>query len=109
MNHRLNIAYLTTAYPSVSHTFIRRELLEIERRGHLVWRLSIRPSGAPIVNGLDREEAKKTFYCLDQPIALHAARVIQTAILMPVQFFRACYNIGQSVSLQPGFLCAFCS
>ena len=38
----LRIAYLTTEYPKVSHTFIRREILELERRGHHVLRLAIR-------------------------------------------------------------------
>ena len=28
----MKIAYLTTTYPSVSHTFIRRELTELERQ-----------------------------------------------------------------------------
>ena len=38
----LRLAYLTTQYPAVSHTFIRRELVELERRGHHVLRLAIR-------------------------------------------------------------------
>lgn len=29
---RLKLAYLTTTYPSVSHTFIRRELREMNKR-----------------------------------------------------------------------------
>jgi hypothetical protein len=38
----LRLAYLTTHYPAVSHTFIRRELIELERRGHHVLQLASR-------------------------------------------------------------------
>ena len=54
---KLKIAYLTTTYPSVSHTFIRRELRELERRGHTILRLAIRRSSEPLVNTIDQEEA----------------------------------------------------
>jgi colanic acid/amylovoran biosynthesis glycosyltransferase len=40
---QVGLAYLTTAYPSVSHTFIRREILGLERMGHSVQRFAIRP------------------------------------------------------------------
>ena len=63
----MRIAYLTTKYPSVSHTFIRRELCELERRGHHVMRLAIRPSDAPLVDALGLEEFTLTLHCLKQP------------------------------------------
>jgi colanic acid/amylovoran biosynthesis glycosyltransferase len=40
------LAYLTTAYPSVSHTFIRREILGLERLGYSIQRFAIRPGTA---------------------------------------------------------------
>lgn len=64
---RLRLAYLTTEYPKVSHTFIRRELLEIERRGHEVLRLAIRASDAAPVDPLDVQEQGKTVHCLGRP------------------------------------------
>jgi len=66
---KLNIAYLTSEYPAVSHTFIRREVTELERRGHNVLRLSIRRNTA-IIDEIDLNEAKKTFYCLERNIFL---------------------------------------
>ncbi len=66
----MRIAYLTTTYPAVSHTFIRRELREMERRGHSVFRLAIREADAPPVDPEDREEQGKVLHCLSQP-ALH--------------------------------------
>jgi glycosyltransferase involved in cell wall biosynthesis len=66
----LRLAYLTTAYPEVSHTFIRREILELERRGHRVLRLSIRPPATTLVDALDLPERARTVYVLSQPLAV---------------------------------------
>jgi len=63
----MQLAYLTTEYPKVSHTFIRREIIELERRGHAVQRLAIRGSGGAVADSADRDEAAKTFVCLAQP------------------------------------------
>ena len=49
---KLRIAYLTAEYPKVSHTFIRREISELTRRGHEIFRVSIRPPG-PLVDPAD--------------------------------------------------------
>ena len=38
----MRIAYLINQYPKVSHTFIRREIQALERKGVSVMRLSIR-------------------------------------------------------------------
>lgn len=63
----LRLAYLTNRYPAVSHTFIRRELLELERRGHRVERVAIRRAEAAPVDPADRAELARTFHVLDQP------------------------------------------
>lgn len=38
----MRIAYLVNQYPKVSHSFIRREILALEREGLEVTRISIR-------------------------------------------------------------------
>ncbi len=63
---KLRLAYLTAEYPKVSHTFIRREISELTRRGHEIIRLSIRPPGQ-LVDPADQEEAHLTLACLDRP------------------------------------------
>ena len=63
---RLRVGYLTTAYPAVSHTFIRREIEELERRGHEVVRFSIRRSGSTLVDPADARESQRTHYVLEQ-------------------------------------------
>lgn len=72
----LRVAYLTTEYPKVSHAFIRREIAELERRGHHVERLSVRPPGGPLVDPADRAEAERTLSCLGRSklrLLAHAA------------------------------------
>jgi glycosyltransferase involved in cell wall biosynthesis len=80
---RLRIAYLTTQYPAVSHTFIRRELLEIERRGHEVHRLAIRTSPSAPVDPVDKDEFAKTFHILSQPKARVALSSIPAMLTRP--------------------------
>ena len=38
----MKIAYLVNHYPAISHSFIRREILALERLGHEVLRISVR-------------------------------------------------------------------
>lgn len=72
----MRVAYLTNTYPSVSHTFIRRELTELERQVGDVARFSIRPSPYEIVDPDDRRENDKTFHVLQQPVARWARAAI---------------------------------
>ncbi len=60
----MRLAYLTTIYPAVSHTFIRREILEMERRGHEVHRFAVRASPTPVVDPGDVAELAKTLHLL---------------------------------------------
>jgi glycosyltransferase involved in cell wall biosynthesis len=62
----VRIAYLTTTYPSVSHTFIRRELCELERQVGEVARFAVRHTPYDIVDPDDAREDGKTFRILSQ-------------------------------------------
>lgn len=77
------IAYLTTQYPSVSHTFIRREIQGLEALGYSVLRLSIRP-GAALVDPADTAEAAQTHHCLSQPRAILLSRALNTFLRGPI-------------------------
>jgi glycosyltransferase involved in cell wall biosynthesis len=83
---RLRLAYLTTKYPNVSHTFIRRELREIERRGHTLLRIAIRKSDAALFDPLDREENEKTIHLLSLPAWSHLLRLLWVIISRPLKF-----------------------
>lgn len=61
----MRIAYLTTEYPAISHSFIRREIRAMERLGHRIDRFSIRPFGT-LIGAEDRDEAVRTTVILGQ-------------------------------------------
>jgi colanic acid/amylovoran biosynthesis glycosyltransferase len=85
----LRLAYLVNKYPFVSHTFIRRELLDLERRGHSVMRLSIRDPGTAIVDPLDRTEMERTLQVLRQPRAQLALAQMRAVAAGPGAYVRA--------------------
>ncbi len=85
----LRLAYLTNRYPAVSHTFIRRELLELERRGHRVERVAIRRAESVLVDPADRAELARTFHVLDQPRGKLLAMALAGMARAPLSVFRA--------------------
>jgi colanic acid/amylovoran biosynthesis glycosyltransferase len=85
----LRIAYLTTEYPKVSHTFIRREIVELERRGHQVLRLAIRSSRGAIADAADQEEAQRTIVCLDMSKIRLLVEMMAVAARNPVRWLKA--------------------
>lgn len=86
---KLRLAYLSTQYPAVSHTFIRRELHELERRGHDIVRLSIRPPQVDLVDPLDRTEARRTISCLSQSVWRLLSATARLAVTRPLRFLQA--------------------
>jgi len=86
---KLRLAYLTTQYPKVSHTFIRRELRELEARGHHVLRLAIRQTDSAIVDPADVEEAARTLHCLSQPWHRLLAAAVRAWLDRPTRCIRS--------------------
>lgn len=84
----MRLAYLTTAYPEVSHTFIRREIVELARRGHDVLRVSVRTPSSSLVDPRDIEERERTHYLLADRVALLLA-TLRAVALRPARFLRA--------------------
>jgi colanic acid/amylovoran biosynthesis glycosyltransferase len=60
----LRVAYVLNTYPAPSHSFIRREIQALERRGLTVHRLAMRPHDGPLADQRDRDEAALTEYVL---------------------------------------------
>jgi glycosyltransferase involved in cell wall biosynthesis len=85
----LKVAYLTTEYPKVSHTFIRREILELERRGHEVLRLAIRDPGDAIADTADRLEAERTIHFMRLPKWDILAKLAHTLLTRPFRWIVA--------------------
>lgn len=67
----LRIAYLVNLYPAVSHSFIRREILALERLGVQVQRIALRGWSGPLPDPQDQLERHRTQYVLRQgPLGL---------------------------------------
>src|SRR5690348_18429980 len=60
----LKLAYFVNQYPKVSHSFIRREILALERQGCEVLRIALRGWGEPLPDEEDRRERQRTRYVL---------------------------------------------
>ena len=86
---RPRLAYLTTEYPKVSHTFIRREIQELERRGYDITRISIRRCSDALKDAADVEEDRKTLYCLDRSILYLMWATIVQLCAQPARWRRA--------------------
>jgi colanic acid/amylovoran biosynthesis glycosyltransferase len=89
MKEGIRIAYLVNIYPKGSHTFIRREILELERQGVAVARYALRGWDSDLADSLDQEELLKTRHTLRAgllPLLGCAARV---AWNRPRLFFKA--------------------
>ncbi|MDX3805847.1 glycosyltransferase [Bosea thiooxidans] len=70
----MRVCYFVSEYPAVSHTFIRREIVELERNGISVLRASLRSNGRKLVDLDDVREKARTRYILDGgPAVLLAA------------------------------------
>ena len=60
----MRIAYLINQYPKLSHSFIRREILALERAGHHVTRIALRGWDGDITDDEDIAERARTQYVL---------------------------------------------
>ena len=60
----MKIAYFINDYPKVSHSFIRREILALERRGFEVLRIALRGWANPSPDAEDARERERTRYVL---------------------------------------------
>ena len=65
----MRVCYFVSEYPAVSHTFIRREIAELERNDIHVLRVSLRLNGRNLVDAADLSEKNRTRYILDGNIA----------------------------------------
>jgi colanic acid/amylovoran biosynthesis glycosyltransferase len=84
----VKICYLINQYPKVSHSFIRREILELEHRGLQVLRIALRGWDQPLVDEQDVAEQIKTRYILKcNGLAILTYVVRQATRLLP--FLRA--------------------
>ena len=84
------IAYLVNQYPQSSQSFIRREILAVEKlAGSRVERFSVRRWDQQLVDENDRAEQAKTRVVLDVGAAGLLAAALKTLFTRPGRFFSA--------------------
>ena len=85
----MRIAYLVNRYPAVSHSFIRREILALERQGHEILRVSIRGWDEVLQSEEDLLERTRTRYVLQGgPLPLLVA-FLKTVLNRPLNVIKA--------------------
>nr|HQT25765.1 colanic acid biosynthesis glycosyltransferase WcaL [Burkholderiales bacterium] len=85
----MQIAYFINQYPKVSHSFIRREIVELENQGMKIARFSIRRERTDIVDEKDREELAKTTYLAEVGKLQIISMMLSTLIKSPMAWLNA--------------------
>lgn len=85
----MRVTYFTNTYPAVSHTFIKREILALERLGYEIQRVTIRAAQGGLVDEEDRAEAGKTIALTAIPRARSAAMLLRRIAHRPAACFAA--------------------
>lgn len=85
----MKITYFINQYPNVCHTFIRREILALEKQGLDIQRIALRGWDAKVVDPEDVAEQLKTRYVLKAGILPLLLASMQVLIFQPIRFFKA--------------------
>ncbi|MDC5852102.1 glycosyltransferase family 4 protein [Vibrio europaeus] len=85
----MKVTYFINQYPMVSHSFIRREIMALERQGIEVQRISIRGWDVDTVNEDDSVEKMKTKYVLDKGVLPLLKSTVKNFISNPSSFWDA--------------------
>jgi glycosyltransferase involved in cell wall biosynthesis len=84
----MKVAYLMNSYPMTSTTFIRREILALERRGVEIIRMAIRGWDHVTVDEEDHVECKRTRYVLRAGVLALLLALIRTMFTRPIRLLR---------------------
>jgi glycosyltransferase involved in cell wall biosynthesis len=93
----MRIAYLINRYPAVSHSFIRREILALERLGHEIVRISIRAETNNQLSAEDQSEMMRTRFvlrCGALALFLAFVRVLTMSPTRLVKALRLTWKLG---------------
>lgn len=85
----MKVAYLINQYPKISHAFIRREMLALERQGMEIQRIALRGWDSAVVDPEDEIERERTQYVLRSGWAGLALALVRTALTSPLRFASA--------------------
>jgi glycosyltransferase involved in cell wall biosynthesis len=85
----VRIAYFINQYPKVSHSFIRREILALERQGLEIQRIALRGWDCELVDAEDQQERARTRYVLQAGMLPLLGALARTLVASPGRFLHA--------------------
>jgi colanic acid/amylovoran biosynthesis glycosyltransferase len=85
----MRLAYLINQYPLVSHAFIRREILALERRGFEITRISLRGWDRDLADPDDLLEREHTHFILREGALVLLLAMIRLLLTRPLALARA--------------------
>lgn len=85
----MRIAYLINQYPLISLSFIRREILALEKFGFEITRIALRGWDRELVDEEDRLERQRTRYVLRAPASVLVLALLTMFLKRPISLIRA--------------------
>jgi len=89
----MRLCYLINQYPKVSHSFIRREILELERQGAQVLRIALRGWEQGLVDAGDIVEQGRTRYVLKGGLLPLLMAMAGQLLRQPLRFMRGLWQV----------------
>jgi glycosyltransferase involved in cell wall biosynthesis len=89
----MKIGYLINQYPKVSHSFIRREILALEKMGVQVARFSVRDCASELVDINDQAELGKTQVILQQGIKGLVIGLVKIVMKKPINLLKTIKSV----------------
>jgi glycosyltransferase involved in cell wall biosynthesis len=101
----MRIAYLTSEYPAISHTFIQREVEEMRRRGVAIDTFSVRASDPDgLITDAQKAEHERTTVLLERPYTTLIGATLGAVLRHPARFARALRVAARARTSGPGGL-----
>ncbi|MBU1424378.1 MAG: glycosyltransferase family 4 protein [Gammaproteobacteria bacterium] len=85
----MRIAYVINQYPKISHTFVRREILALERQGFDVLRIALKGWDAELADEVDERERAQTRYVMQKGVFALLWPVLRVLVSTPRLFVSA--------------------
>ena len=94
-DRKMRIAYFVNQYPSISHSFVRREIQALERQGVDITRYAIRPSKDKIISPEDFQESEKTRHIIKTSKPALLSAIVKEAVSNPLAASQALWKALQ--------------
>ena len=85
----MRITYFINQYPKVSHSFIRREILALERQGLEIQRIALRGWDGDLIDTEDLRERERTLYVLQDGVFALLVALLRGALTARGRFIDA--------------------